>query len=260
MKQSKSLIPFDQEKTQKRLQSELDSLDAGLFAQNLGSGLRIKAFWNISRHKLFRAQGCKTMKEFVESTGYTYRRVMQLLQEGDLLAEMMFPADMPPEKQWITPAHVKTYVEAKREARLLQKHDPLRLPDGKQLMLDDVEAELEVQQLADALASITAGTDRKQLADKKGGKRNREIDLFIESITDSAIQVYAISRAGGFNRADKSRKRARYYIRLCDWLLRNDKAAVEWCEYDAALALLDEAQQTGAKVPAHVVFALDLEQ
>lgn len=245
-------------KAAKMLQQEMESIDAGLLMIGVGNAVRVKAFWNISRHKLYEAEGHKSMKDFAESTGYSYRRIKQLVSEGDTLAEMVFAPDVPEEKRVLTVQHVKQYVEAKKQAKLLAKHDTLRLPDNAsvdELTMDMVESEVELRELAEAFASVKVeSASTKQLTGKaeKKDKRQRELDMLVDTLADSAVQMYAVARAGGFGRAVKKKATAAYYARLMWWLLHNDVGTLPWVTFEEAEA----AMVNPDAAPAHVRFAM----
>ncbi len=261
---TKALQKFQPEpaasKTIEQFQKELEHIEKGLFMQGLGTGLRMKAFWNISRHELYRADGHKNMKAFVESVGYSYRRVTQMLQEGDTLAALVFGAEVPEEKRWLTTAHIDQYVTAKRNAKLLTKHDTLRLPDTddavKRITAGDAESQLELNQLTEAFVALPSNSAAGRMLEdgKKPDEKSAHLDILLETVENLSKQTFVLASKGGWGRAAKKRAQALYYARLAFYMLTNDKANLAYVSFEDAQMYLQE----GVTCPAHVGFALGI--
>jgi hypothetical protein len=166
---STALTSLTPQKLQRLYQREMEALEGGLVFQNVGSGLRIKALWNISRHKLYEAGGFQTMKQFAESTGFSYRHVQLLIQQGDMLASVVFPSDTPDELRFLTAEHVKSFVDAKRQAKLLAASDPLLLESVAVTAL--VRSDDEVKAIARKIAA------QKRQKVKESGAQSEEVEV-----------------------------------------------------------------------------------
>jgi hypothetical protein len=103
------------------------------------------------------------MKHFSESTGFSYRWVQKLIEQGDIMAQVIFPENTPEELRYLTAEHVKNFVAAKAEAKLLAKGDVLMLESGGKgeafLTTDDEDVKTIAKKLAKRLKdSKAAGT------------------------------------------------------------------------------------------------------
>ncbi|MBI5646674.1 MAG: hypothetical protein HY962_07055 [Ignavibacteriae bacterium] len=115
-------------KTAKQLlKKELKDLQASIDFVNIGTYVKAKVFWNISRQELYTAEGYKSMRSWCEKTSISYRRVQQLIQIGDAIAAVSFNASTPESDRTLTLQHVKAYADAQRLLAGEERHDPLLL-------------------------------------------------------------------------------------------------------------------------------------
>lgn len=125
-----SIVKYDVNKAKKRLQREIKDLQGTVDLIHAATYLKAKCLWNISRNRLYEAAGYADMKAWTESIGLSYRRVQQLIQKGDAIAEQAFRNAAADEERYLTIAHVREYTEAQKELMGEAATDPLLLEAG----------------------------------------------------------------------------------------------------------------------------------